>query len=167
MVKSFFKILIISTLFLIVSACATTSIIVPEKYMLDNQLDRVNEIPFARTGRGPANIQFNQAGEDPLTVMKRRDTITLSETDHQWIKVDKQSFIMRSSPSVYYLLVLDRPAVNLMSTTNISLAPLSNVLKAGVDFLELDNIKYIINRIYVINGRDKVHSIINQVKNSK
>jgi hypothetical protein len=160
------KIIMVLTLIMMLSSCATTSIPIPEKYNLDNQLERVKMVPSIRTGRGPAFTEFSEAGEDPVEVMKRRDTITLNANTNEWIKVDDQSFVIRNTNKEYYLLILNRPAFNLMGTDQISFYLLGNVLREGVDYLELGGVNYFIERIYKIYNTDQLYSITNQIVNS-
>ena len=150
-------------LILLVSSCATTNYQIPERYSLDNQLERVNSVANVHMGKSPSFTTFNESFEDPNAVMKRRDTVTFSESANQWIKVDMQSFILRSSPGKYYLLVLNTPAIGLMTTDTISFNLLSNVINAKVDFLELGNVKYIVDRIYMINSTEQMNAVRNQI----
>jgi hypothetical protein len=167
-----------------VTACSTTPVILPEKYMLDAQLERVDEIQdiragrsrpafsdFGETGAEMSNPEFSNAEEtdefqgfpDPNAVIQQRDTVTLDETRNEWIKVDNQSFIIRSVKNEYYLVILDRPAINLMTTNTITFRIISNSLRARADHIEIGNIPYLIERIYKINSRDQLYAITNQI----
>jgi hypothetical protein len=155
-----------SALILMVSACATTNLQIPDKYALDKQLERMKEIQDYRTmGRmQPAFTSFTEPGEDPLEVMNRRDSVTLSESSHQWIKVDNQSLILRTGPSEYHLLVLQIPAPHLIFSEDISFISPTNVIRAGLDLVQLgDNMNYVIDRIYKINGHEQMYAIKNQL----
>ncbi|MBN1907642.1 MAG: hypothetical protein JW927_21365, partial [Deltaproteobacteria bacterium] len=102
--------------FLLVSACASMQIVLPEKYNLNDKLEEVTEIQDLRIGggRAPSFTEFKESEdfdfEPAPDVIARRDTFTLSEADNHWIKVDNQSLILRNGPDEYYLLVLQRPA---------------------------------------------------------
>ena len=160
------KIIKVSALTLLVSACATTNPQIPDKYVLDNQLERTREIQsYLLKGRmQPAFTIFTESFEDALEVMKRRDLVTLSESSHHWIKVDPQSLILRSNPGEYYLLVLQIPSPYLMFSDNISFISPTNVIRAGLDLVQLgDNINYVIDRIYKINGHEQMYAIKNQL----
>ncbi len=156
--KAILKIIIMLVSMVMVSSCVTTtSYEVPQKYMLDDQLERVDRVPDVRVGRSqPAFTTFEESFEDPQKVMARRDTVTFSETSNQWVKIDAQSFALRSGPGEYYLLVLNLPAIDLMSTESISFTLLSNIIKAKSDYLELNGSRYIIERIYKIESTQKL-----------
>lgn len=162
--RSIIKIIIVSILILMLAACAGSPIQIPDKYLLDGQLQRVDEIADLRAGRPrPAFSDFLETFEDPLTVIARRDTVTLDETENEWIKVDDQSFIIRAVKNEYYLLVLDRPAINLMTTNTITFQLLANALRAKADYINLDNTWYSIERIYKIKNRDELYFITNKI----
>ena len=163
--KSLFKISMTLILILLIVACATTSIQIPEKYMLDNQLKRVSEVADIRVRQAPAFTTFEESFEDPAAVIARRDTITFSESKNEWIKVDEQSFLLRSGPSTFYLLILHLPAIGIMSTDTLSFQLASNIIKAKSDYLELNGGKYIIERIYKIENTQQMQTIVNQLVN--
>ena len=158
------KTIMMLTLILMLSACVTTNFKIPDKYMLDNQLERVTEVSTTRlgTGKRPAFTYFEERYEDPLLIMNRRDTVTYREFEH-WVKVDQQSLIMKSTSSDYYLLVFGQPATSLMGTNEISFTLRADILKAGGDFLVLDGQKYIIDRIYRIIDSEQMNAIENQI----
>jgi hypothetical protein len=167
--RSLSKMINVLALIIMISACATTKPQIPEKYALDNQLEPVKEVQYDRLGFGrrPAFTDFNVQGEDPVTVMLRRDTVTLSESQHHWIKVDQQSLIIRTSPSEYYLMVLHRPSASLLFVDNISIISPTNVIRAGLDLIQMQgDINYIIERIYKIDSHEKVFAIRDQLKGS-
>ena len=163
--KSIVRIIMAFILPLMVTACATTPAQVPEKYVLDDQLERVDEIQDVRAGRAVRNSfsDFEETFEDPLTVIKRRDTVTLDVTNNEWIKVDSQSFIIRSVQNEYYLVVLDRPAVNLMTTDTITYQLQSTSLRAKADYINIGGPTYLIERIYKIKGTNELYKITNQI----
>ncbi len=161
------KMIKVLVLMLMVSACATTIPQIPKKYALDKQLERTKEIQDYRLmGRmQPAFTFFTESFEDALAVMNRRDLVTLNESLNQWIKVDQQSLILRTGPSEYHLLVLQTPAPYLIFSEDISFICPSNVIRAGLDLVQLrDNTNYVIDRIYKINGHEQMYAIKNQLK---
>jgi hypothetical protein len=137
----------------------------PVKYDLGNRLELVKEIKDLRIGggKGPSFTEFNESFEDATAVIARRDTVTLSETKNHWIKVDMQSLILRNGPDQFYLLVLQRPAFNLMTVDTISFVNMLNIIRAKKDNVEIGGQTYIIERIYLINGNDKMFAIKNQL----
>ncbi len=151
--------------FLLVSACASMQIKLPERYDLGDKLEEVTEIQDMRIGggRAPSFTEFKEQFEDANAVIARRDTFTLSEAQNQWIKVDMQSLILRNGPDEFYLLVLQRPAYDLMTVDTISFVNLLNIIRAGKDLVEVGGQKYVIERIYKINGKDKMLAIKNQI----
>jgi hypothetical protein len=170
-------------LILIVSACATTNQPIPEKYALDKQLEQVKEIQNFRMGQGrqPTFIIIKPSGPDDSSdssnqsdseetggdlqdTINQLNTVTLSESSHQWIKVDNQSLILRTGPSEYHLLVLQIPSANLMFSDDISFISSTNVIRAGLDLVHLqNNMNYIIDRIYKINSHEQMYAIKNQL----
>jgi len=165
-------------------ACATTDLMsIPKKYDLDKQLEQVKEIQSLRMGQGrqPTFIildlsnrydaledWFNQSnsegsGEDLREWSQYLNTVTLSESSHQWIKVDNQSLIIRTGPNEYHLLVLQIPSPYLIFSEDISLIS-PTVIRAGLDLVQLrDNMWYVIERIYKINGHEQMYAIKNQL----
>jgi hypothetical protein len=180
--KSLSKIIMVSALTLLVSACATTNQPIPEKYALDKQLEQVKEIQNFRMGQGkrPTFIIIGRSMDDSSDMSNQSDseesgvdlrpwinqlnTVTLSESSHQWIKVDNQSLILRTGPSEYHLLVLQTPAAYLMFSENISFNSSTHVIRAGLDLVQLDdNMNYVIDRIYKINNHEQMYAIKNQL----
>ena len=164
---SFFRMIMALILISILAACATAKIPIPQKYILDSQLERVSKVSDVRMGRQPSFPDFKESFEDPQTVMARRDTVTFSESSHQWIKVDPQSFMLRAIQGNYYLLVLNSPAPTLMSTDTISFQLLTNTMNAGADFLSLNGAKYLIERIYKIENTEQMYAIKNQLSKTE
>ncbi len=166
--RSFSEIIVLFALTLLLSACATGVVNIPEKYALDSQLERVSKIQdFRLTGRA-AFTDFTESFEDPLSVMSRRDTAVLNKTLNHWTEVDQQSLILQTGPSEYYLLVLHMPSNELMFNEDISIYCMSNVLKAGSDYIEFprynNSMRYTIERIYKINGSDQMQTIRYQLR---
>lgn len=150
---------------LLISACASMQVKLPVKYDLGNKLEQVAEIKDMRIGggRGPSFTEFSESFEDATAVISRRDTLTLSETKNHWIKVDTQSLILRNGPNDFYLLVLQRPAYDLLTVDTISFVNTLNIIRAKKDFLQIGAEKYFIERIYKIDGNDKMYTIKNQI----
>lgn len=150
---------------LLISACASMYVKLPVKYDLGNKLEQVAEIKDMRIGggRGPSFTEFNESFEDATAVIARRDTLTLSETKNHWVKVDTQSLILRNGPNEFYLLILQRPAYDLLTVDTISFVNTLNIIRAKKDFLQIGGDKYFIERIYKINGNDKMLAIKNQI----
>ena len=161
--RTFISMSLMLTFILLMTSCATTKIQIPEKYSLDNQLERVDKVANVNLGKKPAFSDFKESFEDAQTVMARRDTITFSQNENQWIKVDPQSFILRATPSTYYLLVLHAPSPDLMVTDTLSLQLITNRITAGSDYLELGGIKYLIERIYKIDSTQQMLAIKSQL----
>ena len=181
--KSLSKMVKVFWLIFMVSACATTNQPIPEKYALDKQLEQVKEIQNFRMGQGgiatfliigsdgvvdskeiPNQSNAEEPGVDLRPLINQLHTVTLSESLHQWIKVDNQSLILRTGPSEYYLLVLQIPSSKLMFSENISFICSIDVIKAGLDFVQIgDNINYLIDRIYKINSHEQMYTIKNQL----
>lgn len=159
--KSILKMIITIALLSLFSACITTSpLVIPEKYNLDGQLKRVDKVEDVRVGRTkPAFTKFNEFGEAAADVISRRDTVTLSVAQKQWIKVDEQSIILRGGSKEYYLLVLDKPVMGLMGMDSISFTLMQNIITAKKDFIQVGNIKYFIDRIYIIDGVKNMASV--------
>jgi hypothetical protein len=86
-----------------------------------------------------------------------------------WEKVDKQSFILQTSPSDYYLIVLQVPAPDLMFTEFISISSSASRVQTGLDSVTLldrpiKDPPYTIERIYKIKGREQVRNIKAQIR---
>ena len=165
--RSFIKMSMTLILVLMMTSCATTKIQIPEKYSLDNQLERVKFVANVNLGKKPAFTNINESFEDPQSVMARRDTVTFSESQNQWIKVDSQSFILRATPSTYYLLVLNVPSPVLMVTDTLSFQLLANRIDAGADYLTLGGTNYMIERIYKIESSQQMLAIRNQLQKER
>ncbi|MDB9823017.1 DUF6491 family protein [Deltaproteobacteria bacterium] len=122
---------------LLISACATGTIKLPEKYIMDNQLELVSHIS-----------RYHFMG---------------------WDRIDKQSFILQTSPGDYYLIVLQIPADDILFSDSISISSSGSRVQAGLDRVTLlgQTIKhppYTIERIYRIKGREQVQTIKAQIR---
>lgn len=88
-----------------------------------------------------------------------------------WEKVDRQSFVLQTSPSDYYLVVLSSPSDKLLFTetikipdTNAMVKPgYNNVIVQGSGFKET----YIINKIYKFKDSNQVKEIKDQLTGEK
>ena len=155
--------------FLLVSACASMQVKLPVKYDLGDKLELVQEIQDMRLGggRSPSFTIFKEHEEfryEPAPdIIARRDTFTLSENENDWIKVDNQSLILRHGPDEFYLLVLQRPVYNLMTVDSISFVNMLNVIRAKKDLVGIGGQRYVIERIYKIDGNDKMLEIKNRI----
>ena len=151
--------------FLLVSACASMQVKLPERYDLGDKLEEVTEIRDMRLGggRGPSFTEFKDSFEDATAVIARRDTFILYESKQDWIKVDLQSLILRNGPNEFYLLVLKRPADKLMTLDTISFVNMLHIIRAKKDLVRIGEFEYVIERIYKIDGSDNMLAIKNQI----
>jgi hypothetical protein len=80
-----------------------------------------------------------------------------------WETVDNQSFVLQTTPSDYYLIVLSSPSDKLVYSENIAITTnndtvkpgYNNVLVTGQGFEE----KHIINKIYKFKDAEQVKTI--------
>jgi|WetSurMetagenome_2_1015567.scaffolds.fasta_scaffold17555_2 hypothetical protein len=137
--RTYKNILFILTSLILISGCAAGNIQVPEKYALDGQLEQVNSI------------------------YKYKIT--------DWEKVDNQSLIIEAGPGSYYLLVLKIPSHELIFRNSISLSSTGSMIRAGLDDLIIYSahmrVKYPIERIFKIKGRDQMFAIKDQLTTRK
>jgi len=99
-----------------------------------------------------------------LTKVEKISNTTLTG----WEKVDNQSFVLRSSASSYYLIVLSSPAWNLPFTERIWITGRSLMIRPGFDNVivrEAGNRRdrHIINRIYKFENKKQVWDIIARI----
>ncbi|MGD9161725.1 MAG: DUF6491 family protein [Desulfobacteraceae bacterium] len=151
--------------FLLVSACTSMQMKLPEKYDLGDKLEEVTEIQdtLIGSGRAPKFTEFKESFESMASVIARRDTFTLYESKHDWIKVDMQSLILRNGTNEFYLLVLQTPSADLMSVDTISFVNMLNIIRAKRDLIGIGAQNYVIERIYKIDGSDKMLAIKNHI----
>jgi hypothetical protein len=81
-----------------------------------------------------------------------------------WEKIDKQSLILQTSPSTYYLLVLKIPSPELLFRNRIILSSMGDMIRAGLDDVILYGgghirASYPIDRIYWIRGTEQMRAI--------
>lgn len=150
---------------LLVSACASMQLKLPEKYNLGDKLEEVTEIQdtLIGSGRAPRFTDFIESFESMATVIARRDTFTLYESKYDWIKVDMQSLILKNGTNEFYLLILQTPSADLMSVDTISFVNMLNIIRAKRDLIEIGEQNYVIERIYKIDGSDKMLAIKKQI----
>ena len=152
--------------FLLVSACAAKQVVLPVKYDLGDKLEQVPEIRDMRIGgggRAPSFLIIKDHDEFIGDSITKRDTFTLSENKDEWIKLDIQSLILRNGQDEYYLLVLQRPAYNLLEVDTISFVNMLNVLRAKKDLVGIGGQKYVIERIFKIESSDIIPAIKNRI----
>lgn len=157
--------IILLIFFLLVSACASMQVKLPVKYDLGDKLELVQEIQDMRLGEGrrPSFLIIEDHDEFLGDSIARRDTFTLSENKNEWIKVDDQSLILRHGPDEFYLLVLQSPAYDLMTVDTISFVNALNIIRAKKDLVGIGEQRYVIERIYKINGNDMLLAIKNRI----
>ena len=86
-----------------------------------------------------------------------------------WEMVDRQSFVLQTSPSDYYLIVLQIPAPDLPFSESISISSSGSMVRAGMDTITLlrQSLKvppYIIEKIYHLKGKEQVRTIREQIR---
>jgi len=134
--KTLKQLTVFSALFFIVSACATTSAPIAEKYDLDDQLEPVSEV-----------VRYNLM---------------------DWNAIDSQSFILQTAPNQFYLIVLNRPADQLMFTETIGISHTGADVKPGYDKVTVysspKSEDYVIHKIYKLKDREEADAIREQLK---
>lgn len=84
-----------------------------------------------------------------------------------WEAVDSQSFILQTTPSQFYLVVLVRPADRLMFTEEISITHTGAMLKPGYDKVTVYSTPYsetyIIYKIFKLKDREEANAIKEQL----
>ena len=80
-----------------------------------------------------------------------------------WETVDRQSFILQTSPSQYYLIVLLRPSEHLMFSESIGISHTGDLVKPGYDrvtvFSSSFTDTYVIDKIFKLKNREEVKTI--------
>ena len=123
---------------LLMSSCATGRIELPEKYVLDNQIESVSHI-------------------------------SKYQGYSSWDTVDNQSFILQTSPSNYYLIVLQIAATEQRFSESIKISSSGSRVRAGMDtvtFLgrSIKGPPYRIEKIYRLKDREQVRTIREQIR---
>jgi hypothetical protein len=107
-----------------------------EKYDLDDQLERVNEIYKYRLD--------------------------------SWQTVDRQSLIVQTGPSDYYLIILRRPSNEILFSESISISTSGSSVRSGFDqvtILEADmDYGYLISKIYKLKDSQQAREIKKQLR---
>ena len=80
-----------------------------------------------------------------------------------WEKVDNQSLILQTGPNEYYLIVLRRPAHNLVFNESIGVSNTGDMVKPGYDKVVVKDSagtdSYIIHKIYKLKDRQHAKDI--------
>ena len=80
-----------------------------------------------------------------------------------WETVDTQSIILRANVNDYYLLVLDRPLIGIITSERIGISSTVSSIKSGYDKIYVKGDTgleyYTIDRIYKLKGRDQAKEI--------
>ena len=123
---------------LLMSSCATGRIELPEKYVLDNQIESVSHI-------------------------------SKYQGYSSWDTVDNQSFILQTSPSNYYLIVLQIAVTEERFSESIKISSSGSRVRAGMDTVTFlgQSVKYPpyrIEKIYRLKDREQVRTIREQIR---
>jgi hypothetical protein len=88
-----------------------------------------------------------------------------------WETVDKQSFVLQTSPSDYYLIVLTSPSDHLLFSEVIGINATGAVVKPGYNTVFVKGSAfeetYIINKIYKFKDPSQVKAIKDQLTGKK
>lgn len=80
-----------------------------------------------------------------------------------WEKVDNQSLILQTGPNEYYLIILHRPAYNLVFNESIGISHTGDMVKPGYDqvyvYDPVGKDSYIIHKIYKLKDRQQARDI--------
>jgi hypothetical protein len=81
----------------------------------------------------------------------------------EWDKVDDQSFILQTSPSEYYLIILRSPSDDLPFSDPVKIGEKNSIIKVGKSkVITTDNgieNRYVISKIYKIKDSDQAEKI--------
>jgi hypothetical protein len=85
-----------------------------------------------------------------------------------WEKIDNQSFVLQSSPSDYYLIVLSSRSDRLPFAEHIRINSLNNMVRPGYNNVIVrspsgQTEEYIINKIYKFKDHNQVKAIEEQL----
>jgi hypothetical protein len=84
-----------------------------------------------------------------------------------WEAVDSRSFILQTTPSQFYLVILTRPSDRLMFTETISISHTGAMVKPGYDKVTVfgsPNVEtFVIKKIYRFENREQVEAIKKQL----
>jgi hypothetical protein len=88
-----------------------------------------------------------------------------------WDRIDSQSFVLQTTPSEYYLIVLSSPAVNLPFAESIHISSTGSMVRPGFNNVQVigDGIDedYVINKIYKFKDYEQVKSIKAQLSGER
>jgi hypothetical protein len=88
-----------------------------------------------------------------------------------WQTVDKQSFVLQTSPSDYYLIVLSNPSDKIMFAETIKIADTNAMVKPGYNNVIVKGNgftdTYIINKIYKFKDSAQIKTITAQLTGEK
>jgi hypothetical protein len=122
-----------------------------------------------------ALILFACATTKPLSINEKYDlddqleqvTEIYKYRLHSWQTIDRQSFILQTGPSDYYLVVLRRPSNELMFTENIAISTTGSSVRSGLDKVTVSQSgmteTYIINKIYKLKDSQQARDIEKQL----
>jgi hypothetical protein len=128
--KAMIRVFSILVLFMMAASCATTPLVIPEKYNLDNDFEAVDKI---------ASFSIDS-----------------------YENIDKQSLILEANFNDNFLLILDRPRLEITyGKTGISRT--GSTIMAGHDrvvmYYDTGLEYYFIEKIYKLGGRKQVTEI--------
>jgi hypothetical protein len=88
-----------------------------------------------------------------------------------WEKVDNQSFVVQTSPSDYYLIVLSSPSDKILFSENVRIDSTNNMVRPGYNNVYVRSSgmtdEYIINKIYKFKDYKQVQEIEAQLTGGK
>ncbi len=101
--------------------------------------------------------------------LKEETEITSFRLD-SWESIDYQSLILKSEINKYYLVILNRPALNLPYAQNIGITGTVHKVTKGFDNIVVVDSSgteyYTIYKIYKLDNREQVTEIKNRLKKS-
>jgi hypothetical protein len=85
-----------------------------------------------------------------------------------WNEIDNQSLILRANVNDYYLIILDRPAVDLTYAEDIGLSVTTGMVRKDFDNVYVETPTgvepYIIHRMYKLENREQSTEIKKRLK---
>ena len=85
-----------------------------------------------------------------------------------WEDIDYQSLIITVNINDYYLLILQRPALDLLSAESIGITHIADKVKSGFDQIVVATStgteSYVIHKMYKLNGREHATEIKKQLR---
>ena len=98
-----------------------------------------------------------------LPVVKR----ILNYRLQSWNVIDRQSLIVQTGPSRYFLLILQQPNMDLPFSENILISSTAGTVESGLDTVSAAKspmIKTSIERIYELRGQEQLKAVRQQIK---